>query len=75
MSTERRIKSVVVAPAGAPIFDDQAWTVDIEDDAGGEFLVIQCNDDQCANGQIRMNPKEWPAIRDAIEFMIEQVRK
>lgn len=75
MSTERRIKSVVVAPVDAPIFDERAWSVDIEDDAGGEFLVIQCNDDQCANGQIRMDPEEWPAIRDAIEFMIAQVRK
>ena len=75
MSIERRIKSVVVAPVDAPIFDEQAWSVAIEDDAGGEFLIIQCNDDQCANGQIRMNPEEWAALRDAIEFMIEQVRK
>lgn len=72
--SEQRVTRIHIVPEGQPIFSGQAFSVEIDDDAGGEFLVIQCNDDQCANGQIRLDPAEWPSLRDAIERMVKECK-
>lgn len=69
-----RITQITLAPEGEPIFSESAFVVQIEDDAGGEFLSIQCHDDQCVGGQIRLDPQEWPALRDAIDRMVKECR-
>ena len=74
MSLVERVTQITIAPEGEPIYSERAYVVQIEDEAGGEFLSIQCHDDQCANGQIRMDPQEWPALRDAIDRMVKECR-
>lgn len=69
-----RITQITLAPEGEPIFSEAAFVIQVEDDAGGEFLSVQCHDDQCANGQIRLDPQDWPALRDAIERMVKECR-
>lgn len=72
--SEQRVTRIHVVPEGQPIFSEQAFSVEIDDDAGGEFLVIYCNDEQCSNGQIRLNPEEWPCLRDAIDRMVKECK-
>lgn len=69
-----RITQITIAPEGEPIFSERAFVVQIEDDAGGEFLSVQCHDDQCTGGQIRLDPAEWPALREAINRMAKECR-
>lgn len=74
MSMVERITQITLAPDGKPIFSESAFVVQIEDDACGEFLSVKCHDDQCAAGQLRLDPQEWPALRDAIERMVKECR-
>lgn len=75
MTTTTRVTRLHVAPEGEPIYTERAFTVEVEDEAGGEFLLIHCLDTSCKNGQLRIDPKEWPALRDAIERMIGECRE
>lgn len=54
------------------IFSEQALTVEIDDGGGGEFIVIRgvCREP----GTLTIDPGEWPALRDAIDLMIKNVR-
>lgn len=70
-----RPTQLTVVPEGEPIFSERAFVVQIEDEAGGEFLSIQCHDDQCANGQIRLDPDDWQFLREAIDQMVKECLK
>lgn len=51
------------------IFHERAFSIEIDDEGGGEFLVIR-SDAQ----QLDIDVDEWPALRDAVELMIKNVR-
>lgn len=70
MTTTTRVTRLHVVPEGEPIFSEQAFMVEIDDEAGGEFVVVYDCD-----GKIRFNAAEWPALRDAIERMIGECRE
>lgn len=71
---ETRTLSLIVAPAGSEIFSEMATTVEITDESSGEFVqVIQHG--HTGLGKIAIEPKEWPALRAAIDRMIEQCRQ
>jgi hypothetical protein len=55
-------------PKGESIFCEQATTIEINNSGAGEFISVS----QIWNREVFLiDPKEWPAIRDAIEAMIE----
>ncbi len=62
--------SVVVMPEGEPIFSERATRVSIDDEAGGCFVEVQQQGGP-EIGKIQIDPQEWPAIKDAIEAMLE----
>jgi hypothetical protein len=70
---ETRVLSLIVLPEGEAIFSEQATTVTIEDDAGGEFVVIEQSGLVDA-GKIRIDPTEWTALKAAIDRMIGECR-
>lgn len=72
MNYEARLTGVVVLPEGESIFADSATTIKLEDESGGEFVVVsqQCGD----YGKIGIEAANWPAIRDAIDLMIGKCR-
>lgn len=70
-----RITQITIAPEGEPIFSERAFVVQIEDDAGGEFLSVSCLDEQCKGGEIRIDPEEWPVLREAIDRMAKECRE
>ena len=65
-----------VGPPGAPLFDDGVTTVEIVDEAAGEFVAVRQPGAFSArgDGEIRIDPEEWPAIRDAISRMVDACR-
>ena len=65
---EERMTRLVIAPKGEPIFSEQATTVEIDDESGGEFVVISQHLGDY--GKIAIDPTEWPAIRAAVDKMI-----
>lgn len=64
-----RVTRVVVVPEGEAIFSEMATTVEIDDEAGGEFVTVT-QDDRNDLGKIAINPEEWPALRAAINRMV-----
>ena len=70
---ETRILSLIVLPKGDDIFSEQATTIKIEDEAGGEFIAIE-QSGLVDSGKISIDPMEWPAIRAAIDRMIVDCR-
>jgi hypothetical protein len=73
---ETRTVSVVIAPRGEPTFCREATAVRIEDDGGGEFVVIEQVGDEKSDycGKLAVSYADWPAIRDAVDKMIAECR-
>ena len=73
MNYETRTIKVSVAPKGEPIFHNGVTSIEIVDEATGEFLeVTQCNDSN--EGKISIEKSEWPTLRAAIDQMIKECR-
>lgn len=60
--------AIIVTPQGAPIYDERATRVEIEDEGAGAFVVVSQE-----RGRIAIDAKEWPAIQRAIDTMMAQV--
>ena len=71
---ESRVTRITVAPKGEPIFSQEAFEVSINDEAGGEFLVVKSNLECLDAGEIRINKDEWPALRGAINRIFDICR-
>lgn len=62
----------IVGPEKEPIFSEMQTTIEIEDESGGEFVVVsQHRRDSDGWGKIGFNPDEWPAIRAAINRAVK----
>jgi hypothetical protein len=73
MNYETRTLKIAVMQENEPIFDNSVTEIKIADEATGEFVeVSQCNDDN--EGKIKIDPTEWPHIREAINKMIKECR-
>lgn len=68
-----RVTRIVLVPDGEPLFSETATTVEIEDEAGGEFVEVSQHGFTDA-GKIQINPEEWPALRAAINRMVRECR-
>lgn len=50
----QRITTVTLTPPVEPIFSERGYTVSIDDEAAGEFIVVREND-AAMNGGIRID--------------------
>jgi hypothetical protein len=69
MSVETRTLALVLLPDGEPIFHERATRIEIDDEGAGEFVVLHQHD-----GKAKIDPSEWPALRDAIDRMVAECR-
>ena len=70
-----RTTQLTVAPEREPVFSELAFTVTLDDEAAGEFVVLRTNEVRNDNGAISINPEEWPELREAIDRMMQECRK
>lgn len=63
---ETRVTRCHIAPKGESFFSASAFAVSIEDEGGGEFVVVSDSEGK----EIRISPEEWPALRETIERMV-----
>lgn len=70
----RPLKTAVI-PNEQPLFSEGVTSIEIMDDAGGEYLkVSQCRYLESADEQsILIDPEEWPFIRQEISVMMGQI--
>ena len=69
MIYEIRTTALTVMPEGGRLFHETATRVSIEDEAGGEFIVVEQE-----AGKIRIDTGEWAKIREAVDRMVGECR-
>ena len=68
-----RVTRIAVGPQDEPLFSEMVTTVEIVDEAGGEFVeVIQHGGEGI--GKIQISPEDWPALRAAINRLVRECR-
>jgi hypothetical protein len=70
---EARATRLHVIPKGAELFNGNGFTVALDDEGAGEFVIIAGNGER-TNG-FAVDPKSWPPLRDAIDLMIRECRE
>lgn len=70
MTHTTRVTRLHVIPEAEPIFDERGFSVEIADEGGGEFVVVSDFAEK-----IRIDAKEWPALREAIDRMVKECRE
>jgi len=67
-----RITQMTIAPEGEHIFSEMATVISIDDEAIGEYLIIEqpCRE----NANIAINPEEWDVIRATIDQMFAEIK-
>lgn len=71
---EIRTLKIAVVKEGVPIFDERTTTVEIIDDATGEYVRVQQTYDDIEPGAVKIDASEWPKLRSAIDQMISECR-
>ena len=71
MKYNTRCTAITAVPEDEKIFSEMATEISIEDE-GGEFIEITQTHSECAT--IRIDPKEWPAIRSAVNRMMKGIK-
>ena len=63
-----RTTQITLMREDGQIFDEDNFTITIDDESGGEFVVVRdlCDDPH----EIRICPTEWPELREAINQMV-----
>ena len=69
MAYEKRFIKLLVNRTGESLFASEAIAIEIIDEGGGEFVEITQKDDK-----MRIEPQEWPSLREAIDEMIDSCR-
>lgn len=64
-----------ILPRGEPIFSELAYTVEIEDDSGGEYIHLKDGSITGDKDGIKINPEDWPTVREAIDRMVDQIKE
>ena len=69
---EARITRVTVLPKNDDLCSERATEISIEDEYGGEFVVVRQNGNHALNGEVRIDPEEWPKLWEEIDRMVSR---
>jgi hypothetical protein len=69
-----RTIAVAVGPEHDAIFSESLTRVEIDDHAAGEFVVVRQQSMDSKLGEIAIDPRDWPALRAAINKMVRECR-
>lgn len=75
MNYVARIKTLVVLPEGDPLFSERCTEITIDDESGGEFVLLRQTGAIREGNEIAINPEEWPKLRDAIDGMVASCKE
>ena len=69
MNYQTRVTQMTILPEGEPVYSEGATRIAIDDEGGGEFVVVSQD-----KGSILIDPEEWRPLRDAIDKMLSECR-
>lgn len=69
-----RVTRLAVLPNGGSLFSERATFVSVEDEGGGEFVVIEQQSDNDAIQRISLDGgPEWAAVKRAVERLLRDI--
>ena len=68
---EIRTTGLVLVPKGESIFSERAWSVSIDTEGAGEYVVVRDGDD----GKIRISPDEWMQLIKTIDQLMRECKE
>lgn len=73
---EIRITRLTIAPPGHCLFSEMSTDVELDDEAGGEFVVIRqkSTSTEAQLQAIRVAPEEWPSLRKCVDYLMSMAR-
>ena len=75
MKYQLRTTRLTLAQVGEAIFSEMATQVEIDDEGGGEYVMVRQQNEALENGEIAIDPDEWPMLKEAIEQMLANCRE
>ena len=72
---ETRTIKVLVGVKGEPMYNELGFVIEITDEGGGEFLEVYSTTGESGEGNLRIDSRCWPALRDAIDKMLKECRE
>lgn len=70
---EMRVVAGVVVPSGEPLFSELTTVAAIVDEFGGGFVEVRQHG-RNGLGKIAIEPREWAALRLAIDKMVDDCK-
>jgi hypothetical protein len=70
---ECRATQYSIGREGEPIYSEGTIRIDIDDEAGGEFVTLK-QESLYQDACIRIDPDEWPLVRKAIDKLVKRCR-
>ena len=74
MTYETRITRLTVAPSDEPIFSEQATHIELDDEAGGEFVVLKQQREGENNNTVAFDFNEWNHIVAAVDRIKQEAK-
>jgi hypothetical protein len=71
--TTRTLK-VIVMPEGDPIYSERSTTIEIDDLAAGEFIVIRQNFGDDKEHKLCFDREDWSAVKVAVDEIFKTLR-
>lgn len=78
MTSDTIYTSMTIKPVGEAIFHQGATVVEIEDEAGGAFVIVSQpsrEHDYGRHNSVSFDLEDWPTIRKAIDGMVAAAHK
>jgi len=76
MAYQKRIlKVAIMSDEASRVFDDGITMVEIQDEGGGEFIIIEQFNNSSGVDQIRIDVDEWPHVQNVVLEMINNIKK
>lgn len=70
-----RVTRLSVAPPGEPLFGEHCTHFELQNEAAGEYIEIRQQGGHVDDSRAAVvTPEEWPAFREAIERLLEEIR-
>lgn len=70
-----RITRMHIIPEGEPIFTEKGYTVEIDDESGGEFVIVKDGSISTDSVGVRIDPKDWIEVRAAVNDLMDQIKR
>lgn len=68
---------MTVLPVGEPTFSEKATVISIDDESGGEYIVVrqQMDTTREMNQTVAFDPEEWEEVTDVVNQMFGEIRR